>query len=164
MTLQKASAPAHKVAAAQLQSLSQGIDALLKWAVADSGHRVRGLPQKAMSPHLPELVMISSLQALHMEMEHTHEFLAEEFYDALASHSLSFTSQPFCSARFCLALQAAARLAGPPELYFKLLRFQLPASVLQSCVILRAFLCCQQEITEGRGPQLSPRYEVGPQV
>ncbi|CAE7211106.1 ppiA [Symbiodinium necroappetens] len=44
-----------------------GVETLLKWAVADTGRRVRGLPQKA----------------LHMEMEQTHEFLAEEFYDAL---------------------------------------------------------------------------------
>eukprot|EP00439_Symbiodinium_sp_Y106_P056024 s4486_g7.t2 len=44
-----------------------GIETLLKWAVSDTGRRVRGLPQKA----------------LHMEMEQTHEFLAEEFYDAL---------------------------------------------------------------------------------
>ncbi|CAE7548921.1 nramp1 [Symbiodinium natans] len=43
------------------------LETLLNWAVADPGRRVRGLPQKA----------------LHMEMEQTHEFLAEEFYDAL---------------------------------------------------------------------------------
>lgn len=52
----------------ELQEQEPGcIETLLKWAVSDTGRRVRGLPQKA----------------LHMEMEQTHEFLAEEFYDAL---------------------------------------------------------------------------------
>lgn len=52
----------------ELQEQEPGcVETLLKWAVADTGRRVRGLPQKA----------------LHMEMEQTHEFLAEEFYDAL---------------------------------------------------------------------------------